>query len=296
MKRLLVTVVLVLLALVAATTAAAAAAAKDYASTARNIVPSGQYGSVPVPPGADRQALLYDALTPLFNHVTNADIRRDFKSERLGTGGQGPLTTEAVPHTGLRVVRDRWHVPHIYGKTNDAVTFGDGWVLAEDRELLLEQTRYVGLLAAVDAPGYTAIDLIKQLKNFTPTAQTEAEVSKQTTALRRAGRKGRAVLHDIDVFVAGINAYYRAKGRPHAPWTRNDVYALNAIKGQFLGQGGNGEVRSAELLSGLRARLGGRRGYSVWNDLRQAADPETPVSIPGRFPTGLRHARARATW
>jgi acyl-homoserine lactone acylase PvdQ len=138
----------------------------------------------------------------------------------------------------------------------------------------------------VDAPGYTAIDLIKQLKNFTPTAQTEAEVSKQTTALRRAGRKGREVLHDIDVFVAGINAYYRAKGKSHAPWTRNDVYALNAIKGQFLGQGGNGEVRSAELLSGLRARLGGRRGYSVWNDLRQAADPETPVSIPGRSPYG----------
>jgi hypothetical protein len=138
------------LGLLALVPAGASAATKDYASTARNIVPSGQYGSVPVPPGADKQALLYDALTPLFNHVTNAEIKRDFKSERLGTAGQGPLTTEAVPHAGLRVVRDRWHVPHLYGKTNDAVTFGDGWVLAEDRELLLEQTRYVGLLAAVE--------------------------------------------------------------------------------------------------------------------------------------------------
>ena len=35
---------------------AASASAKDYAQTARNIIPSGQYGGVPGPPGADTQA------------------------------------------------------------------------------------------------------------------------------------------------------------------------------------------------------------------------------------------------
>ena len=35
---------------------AAPAGAADFAESAFNIVPSGQYGSVPVPPGADEQA------------------------------------------------------------------------------------------------------------------------------------------------------------------------------------------------------------------------------------------------
>ena len=34
---------------------AAPAAAQDYAATARNIIPSGQYGAVPPPPAATRR-------------------------------------------------------------------------------------------------------------------------------------------------------------------------------------------------------------------------------------------------
>lgn len=33
-------------------------AVRDFARTARNIIPSGQYGSADVPPGAERQALM----------------------------------------------------------------------------------------------------------------------------------------------------------------------------------------------------------------------------------------------
>ena len=43
---------------------------KDYSAYSRNIIPSGQYGAVPVPAGADRQAKMYDALTPLFDKVS----------------------------------------------------------------------------------------------------------------------------------------------------------------------------------------------------------------------------------
>ena len=51
------------------------ALARDYADTARNVVPSGQWGSAPAPPGADSQAKLYDSLTPRFDQVTAADLR-----------------------------------------------------------------------------------------------------------------------------------------------------------------------------------------------------------------------------
>jgi acyl-homoserine lactone acylase PvdQ len=260
------------------------ASARDYSSTARNIIPSGQYGGVPPPPGADQQARMYDALTPLFAGVRRGDLFRDFKSERLGPAGEGPLRTEDVPRSGVRLVRDRFDVPHIYGRTNDDVTFAAGWVTAEDREALLEQARYNGRVAALDVPGQSAISLITGLRSFKPSAQAEALLSRESALLRRYGRRGRRLLHDIDVFVSGINAYYRAKGRNHPPWTRNDVFALNAVKSQLFGEGGGNEVNSSMFLSGLERRFGRRRGFSIWNDLRERQDPETPVSIRGRFP------------
>jgi acyl-homoserine lactone acylase PvdQ len=284
---------MVILATLAVWVGAPTAGARDYATTARNVIPSGQYGSVPVPPDAGRQADLYDGLTPLFNRVGPGDVLRYFKSEALGTDGQGPLRTEPIPRPGATVVRDGYNVPHITGRTDDDVTWAAGWVMAEDRALLLQQARYPARVAAVDAPGLSALPLISSLRSFTPSAQTEAELAKQTGALMAQGAKGRQVLHDIDVFIAGINAYLSSTGSSAAPWTRNDVYALNALKGQFVGQGGGGEVRSSLFLSGLRRRLGARRGESVWNDLRQRQDPETPVTVDGRFPYAPLPAKRR---
>jgi acyl-homoserine lactone acylase PvdQ len=259
-------------------------AVRDHARTALNIIPSGQYGSVPVPPQADRQARMYDGLTPLFDDVGRGDLFRYFKSERLGTKGQCPCRTER-PRKGVRIVRDEHNVPHIYGKTNDAVTWGAGWALAQDRALLLEQARYNARVAVIDAPGLEALDLIVGLKSFAPSARTEREVAKEAKILRsRYGRRGRRFLHDIDVFVKGINAQYRRAGATAKPWTRNDVIALNAVKSELFGEGGGGEVQAAQMLDGLQDAFGAGRGFSIWDDLRQRQDPETPVSVGGNFP------------
>jgi acyl-homoserine lactone acylase PvdQ len=260
------------------------AAARDYARTAFGIVPSGQYGGVPAPPEATDQALMYDALTPLFNRVTPADLKRTFKSEALGTKGQGALTRERVPRKGVSILYDGHHVPHITGKTDDDVTWGAGWAIAKDRALLLEQARYNSRVAAVDVPGIEAIDLITNLRSFKPSSQTEREVAKEGKLLRDYGKQGRRLLHDIDVYVDGINAYLKSSGSGAKPWTRNDVYALNAVKSELFGEGGGNEVPSSMLLNGLEAKLGASKGTSVWNDLREREDPETPVSIPGTFP------------
>ena len=271
-------------ALAALLATAPAASAKDYAGTALNIIPSGQYGGFPVPAGADTQAKMYDALTPLFDNVTNADLKRTFKSERLGTKGQCSCTTEKVPRKGVKVVRDRFGVPHITGRTVDDVTWATGWVIAGDRGLLLEQARYNSRVAAIDAPGLSAIGLVSSLRSFVPSARTEREVAGQTRVLRAAGRKGRALLHDIDVYVKGINAHLRATKSSNKPWTRNDVYAVNALKGQFLGQGGGDEVRRSMFLAGLQQRLGASKGFSVFDDLRQRDPADHPTTIAGRFP------------
>src|SRR5215218_1949009 len=263
--------------------AGAAAQSRDFAATALNIVPSGQLGAVPPPAGADRQARMYDALTPRFDRVTSTDVTRWFKSERFGTRGQCPCRTERVPRAGVRIVRDRFSVPHITARRVDDLTWAAGWVLAEDRALLLAQAPFNARVAAVDAPGLSAIGLVTGLRTFLPSAQAEAEVGRQTRVLRAAGRKGRRLLHDIDMFVAGINARQRATGSAAPRWTRNDIYALNALEGRFLGQGGGDEARRSMFLAGLQQRLGAGQGKAVFDDLRNLDDPESPATVAKRF-------------
>src|SRR4051794_31122612 len=91
--------------------------ATHFAATARNIIPSGPYGGFPVPAGADTQAQMYDALTALFNNVTDADLQTKFKSEGFGVDPDGPGTAEPTPRAGVTIVRDKYNVPHITGVT-----------------------------------------------------------------------------------------------------------------------------------------------------------------------------------
>src|SRR3954449_6432067 len=84
------------LALVPAT-ASAGKYDKDYAAYARDIIPSGQYGGVPVPADADVQARMYDSLTPLFDKVGPTDLISDFHDFHFGVGGDGPGTKEKLP-------------------------------------------------------------------------------------------------------------------------------------------------------------------------------------------------------
>jgi acyl-homoserine lactone acylase PvdQ len=127
----------------------------------------------------------------------------------------------------------------------------------------------------------------------TPASPPSTEIAKQTGALLRYGHQGRAVLHDIDTFTSGINAFLAAHSPSTPPWTRNDVYALNALKGQFVGQGGGDEARRSQFLGGLEQRLGASQGLSVFNDLRQFKNEGSPTSVDGRFDYG--HIPAQAS-
>src|SRR5581483_4686532 len=123
--------------------APALASAQDDAQTALNIIPSGQYGSIPPPPGAAEQAQMYDGLTPLFDHVTASDLTTYFKSERFGIDTSGPGTIE--------------NVPYVEASTYDGGIWAAGWIAAEDRGLLLQQARYNARVAAIDVPGLSAL-------------------------------------------------------------------------------------------------------------------------------------------
>jgi acyl-homoserine lactone acylase PvdQ len=275
--------------------AQALGAPKDYSDTALNIIPSGQYGGVPTPPNASQQAQMYDGLTPLFDNVTNSDLTTYFKSEKLGVDNAGPGTVEPVPRPGVTLTRDSYNVPHVKGKTHADGVWAAGWIAAEDRGLLLQQARYNSRVSAIDAPGITGIGLITSLQNFQPSAQTEAVVAKQAQSLKKKGKEGKAVLKDIDTYISGINAYLTANSPSTAQWTRNDVFAVNALKAQFLGQGGGDEARRSQFLGSLQQDLGAKKGMKAFNDLRQFKNPEVPTTVDGTFNYGHIPSKAKGS-
>jgi acyl-homoserine lactone acylase PvdQ len=265
----------------------AAAARTDFARQAYSILAPGQSGGLPPDANSTDQARLYDALTPRFGNVRAGDLRRRFKSERFGVQGR-VVRTEATGRRGLRIVRDRFGVPHITGRTRADVFFGVGWVTAADRNLLIEQGRYPGRVSALDVPGVDAFrDLVVGLRTFVPSAQAEAFLARQVRVLRRMGPRGRRILRDIDAWLAGVNAWYarnRPPGQRPARWTRNDAVAAFSFVGSIFGAGGGREVANAELLAELRRRLGPGAGLSVFRDLREVNDPEATTTIGRRFP------------
>jgi acyl-homoserine lactone acylase PvdQ len=283
MRRFVVAVGTVLLVVVACASASAKAP-KDPTIIARNVLPSGQYGTPN--PNAAVQAGMYNALTPLFDRVSPADLFTDFKSEKLGVDTDGPATQEAVPFPGVTLLRDRFNIPHVFANTRAAGIQTAGWILAEDRSLLLEQARYNSRVAVIDAPGLDALGLTAGLQSFKPSAQTEAFTATETKALKQRGKEGKAVLRDIDTYISGINAYLSVSNSPNAPWTRNDIYAVNALKGQFVGEGGGDEANRSMFLAGLQQQLGKGRGFAAFNDLRQFKNPRSVTSVDGTFPYG----------
>lgn len=102
---------------------AAPAPVADYSIIARDIIPSGEYQSIPTAatlPQVTQQAQMYNALTPLFGNVTSADLDADFKAEPLNIGdAPAPVTQESVPHAGVTIYRDAYDVPYIYATTDD---------------------------------------------------------------------------------------------------------------------------------------------------------------------------------
>jgi acyl-homoserine lactone acylase PvdQ len=259
----------------------ASAARLDYGGTILNVLPPGQAGSLPATDDSTDQLPLYDGLTPLEGRVAPGDLSRYFKTARFNLPRGGPVVR---PRAGLTIRRDRWGVPHVNGRTRSHVMFGAGWATAQDRSLLLETIRGPARIAALDVPGLNAFSLVTSLRQFTPSAATERFLRRQARPLRRAGAKGRRVIRDVDAYVAGINAYYRRTDNPSKPWTRADVTAVAALIGAVFGKGGGNEVRSSQLLSALRGRLGATAGTRVWRDLRSAQDREHPVTIKRRFP------------
>jgi len=259
-----------------------AASRADYAAVALNVLPPGEDGGFTIGAHSLDQLKLYDGLTPLRGSVTARDLTRFFKPAHLGMTGERTTRTERPPgRPGLKILRDRWDVPHVFGRTRADTEFGAGWVTAEDRGFLIELLRGPGRISALDVPGLDAFSLVGSGRVVVPSAATESFLASQVALAQEAGPRGRQLIRDTDAYVAGINAYNRSHGVQTATWTRNDVIAIATLIGAVFGKGGGDEVRRSEFLSALEERLGAAKGLQVWTDLREQYEAKTQQALPG---------------
>jgi acyl-homoserine lactone acylase PvdQ len=284
--RFLLLLATVVAALSAVLTPLDAASRRDYAAAAWTILPPGENGSVAFDRNTTDQAKLYDALTPLRGNVTARDVRRFFKPAPLGATLPAGSRTER-PRAGLVITRDRFGVAHVRGKTEADVAFGAGWVTAADRGLLLQLIRGPARIAALDVPGLDPLGVALSGKAFVPSAAAEAFLANQLDAVRAQGVIGRRLLAVVDAFAAGVNAFNRSQGVAVPPFTRVDVVASAALIASQFGTNGGQEAQNAMFLDALEERLGAEGARAVFADLRQANDPESPVTVPGSFPQQL---------
>ena len=275
--------------------ALAAADPPDFSSPgeAFNILPPGQFGSLPTTTNSRDQLFMYDALTPLKDDVTDSTLDSTFKKNVFGLGG---LTVKRVQHfparPDLTVTRDSFDVPHVEAPTRDDVMYGIGFVTAEDRGLLMDTFRGPGRVAALDVPGLNPFQLAQSFQPFNPSQETEDYLASQIDLIQ-ADPRGQRIIDDIDNYLQGINDFRTLAGNTGRPWNRNDVVSVAALIAAVFGKGGGDEARRAQLLSALKDRLGGPEGEQVWKDLRELKDPETSVSIDGRFNQQAHKAKQR---
>ncbi len=279
-------VALALLVAGAATLGASAAttAPPDHAALALNVLPPGEGMT---PPDLTRQIDLYDGLTPKQGNVTASDLTRYYKRETLGLGGAKAVRTEH-PEKGVTIYRDAYDVPHIYGQSRAATEFGAGWATAEDRGLDLQLLRGPARIAALDVPGYDAFSIALSARQFVPSAQTEAFLAAQVTARveDEAGPPAASPTSTRTSAGSTRTSSSRAASSRRSRATTSSRSARSSAPCSAPAAATRPRARSSS--PALQQRLGTAQGLSVWNDLREQADAETPVTIADRVPVRVR--------
>jgi penicillin G amidase len=207
----------------------------------------------------------------------------------LGLGG----TPESAPHAGVTIVRDRYGVPAVTGKSMDDAWWGVGYVTAEDRLVQLELFRHgaTGTLASVLGKSYLDADIEARRDYYTPAELTA--MGKQLPAALRA--RYLAYLAGINAWVAHIQADPAAEpgefpvvGLKPTPFTLNDLLAIGVFLARTTPNGDGDELTDAKALDEL-----GASRFNTILPLRIRGQVSTIPASDGLFPSVPGRTRAQ---
>lgn len=184
----------------------------------------------------------------------------------------------------VRIIRDEYGVPHVYGSTLEATWYGVGYAVGQDRLWQADLLRRLGTGTSAEffGPGSVDGDLV---------ARSLFGSRERRDALFQAAARETQVI--LESFAAGMNAWiteatasgllpieYAALGLSPRPWLPDDSIAVSmALLGNF-GEFGADELTNAADLQELIARFGPVEGSAVFADTHWLDDPSAPTSVP----------------
>lgn len=200
-----------------------------------------------------------------------------------------PLAVSRVSGIGLErgsvtIERDQYGVPHVFGKTLEAVWFGVGYAQGQDRLWQAELLRRsaTGRSAEIMGPSAVAGDVL---------ARTLFGPLERRTALFDDASPDTKVI--FKSFVAGLNAWiaeatqsgnlppeFAAFGLTPAPWTVEDSIAEAMLLLKNLGEFGSDELANATALQELIARFGEEEAHKVFLDTHWFNDASAFTTVP----------------
>ncbi len=184
-------------------------------------------------------------------------------------------------HAPVKVLRDRWGVPHIYAANVPDLFMAQGYVHAQDRLWQMEFQRRLARGELAEILGEVALpsDRFVRILGFSRVAQREAE------------QLDHATYAEIDAYVQGVNAFIEQHARRlpleftvlrfhPRPWHVSDVLVWGKIMALNLSENWTLEV--------LRARI----VAAVGPERAAALDPLYRDDHPLTIPTGARYHAA----
>ncbi len=183
----------------------------------------------------------------------------------------------------VRILRDEYGVPHVYGSDPRSVFYGVGYAQGQDRLWQADVHRRLatGTLSDLFGPSVLPGDVMAR--------QLFGSQARRAAMLRDASPLTRTVLH---AFTDGMNAWiehatrtnqlpgpYALVGPPRA-WAVDDSIATYLYFASFFGTFGGEELDNLAELQDLVARLGPVDGQRVFSDTHWLDDPTAPTTIP----------------
>ena len=199
----------------------AAPSAAAEVKQAQSVMPPGQSGFVSAPCLLDSSACdphLTDQI-PLFTGF-------QYKSSMLGQTG-----TEETPKAGVRVVRDEYGVPAVYGDTEDDMWWGMGYAIAQDRLFQIEAFRRATTGTLSEILGRTALeDDIVARRDYYTRAEREEMIESLPGDLRtrwQAYADGvNAWIEEVDSDPSKMPAEFAALGTSPEPLQVHEMAAI----------------------------------------------------------------------
>lgn len=184
----------------------------------------------------------------------------------------------------IRIIRDKFGVPHIFAPSLYSVFYGSGYAQAQDRLAQMELYRRTAKGELAEIMGESALEQDKQRRIL---GYTEAERWEQFAALSAEEQLVlKAFADGVNAIIAQVNAGKRPMPQrlkdlgvtKLRPWKPTDTIAITHMMAERFGSSGGEELRMLQLRLYLQFKFGAQ-AMSVLNDLSWQNDLTSPTTV-----------------